>query len=80
VRTQVAIVGAGPAGLLLAHLLHREGIESTGAKGLNLAVLPHLLDPDPFARKLQTARLRYAWSSEAAARSLAENDAGPPYA
>jgi p-hydroxybenzoate 3-monooxygenase len=27
-RTQVAIVGAGPAGLLLAHLLHRGGIES----------------------------------------------------
>jgi len=28
VRTQVAIVGAGPAGLMLAHLLHRAGIES----------------------------------------------------
>ncbi len=27
-RTQVAIIGAGPAGLLLSHLLHREGIES----------------------------------------------------
>jgi p-hydroxybenzoate 3-monooxygenase len=27
-RTQVAIVGAGPAGLLLGHLLHREGIDS----------------------------------------------------
>src|SRR5690606_7817563 len=27
-RTQVAIVGAGPAGLLLAHLLARAGIES----------------------------------------------------
>jgi p-hydroxybenzoate 3-monooxygenase len=27
-RTQVGIVGAGPAGLLLAHLLAREGIES----------------------------------------------------
>jgi p-hydroxybenzoate 3-monooxygenase len=28
VRTQVAIVGAGPAGLLLSHLLHLRGIES----------------------------------------------------
>jgi p-hydroxybenzoate 3-monooxygenase len=28
VRAQVGIVGAGPAGLLLSHLLHREGIES----------------------------------------------------
>jgi p-hydroxybenzoate 3-monooxygenase len=27
-RTQVGIVGAGPAGLFLAHLLHREGIDS----------------------------------------------------
>jgi len=27
-RTQVGIVGAGPAGLILAHLLHQEGIES----------------------------------------------------
>jgi p-hydroxybenzoate 3-monooxygenase len=28
VRTQVGIVGAGPAGLVLSHLLHLEGIES----------------------------------------------------
>ncbi|MCW3835898.1 4-hydroxybenzoate 3-monooxygenase [Sphingomonas canadensis] len=27
-RTQVAIIGAGPAGMLLAHLLHREGVDS----------------------------------------------------
>lgn len=27
-RTRVAIIGAGPAGLLLSHLLHRHGIES----------------------------------------------------
>jgi p-hydroxybenzoate 3-monooxygenase len=27
-RTQVGIVGAGPAGLMLSHLLHREGVES----------------------------------------------------
>ena len=27
-RTQVGIVGSGPAGLLLSHLLHRRGIES----------------------------------------------------
>ena len=27
-RTQVAIIGAGPAGLMLAQLLHVQGIES----------------------------------------------------
>lgn len=27
-KTQVAILGAGPAGLFLAHLLHRAGVES----------------------------------------------------
>ena len=27
-RTQVAIIGAGPAGLLLAHLLRRSGVDS----------------------------------------------------
>ena len=27
-RTQVAIIGGGPAGLLLSHILHRNGIES----------------------------------------------------
>ena len=27
-RTQVAIIGGGPAGLLLSHMLAREGIDS----------------------------------------------------
>ena len=27
-RTQVAIIGWGPAGLLLSHMLHRNGIDS----------------------------------------------------
>src|SRR5262249_59723400 len=27
-RTQVGIVGAGPAGLMLSHLLHLEGVDS----------------------------------------------------
>src|SRR4029077_15696148 len=28
IRTQVGIIGAGPAGLMLSHLLHLQGIES----------------------------------------------------
>ena len=27
-RTQVGIIGAGPAGLLLSHILHLQGIDS----------------------------------------------------
>ena len=34
-RTQVGIIGAGPAGLLLAHLLHLEGIESVVLEARN---------------------------------------------
>ncbi len=45
----------------------------------HMTTLLHRLDTDPFAIQLQTARLRYAWTSEAAARSLAENYAGLPY-
>jgi p-hydroxybenzoate 3-monooxygenase len=33
IRTQVGILGAGPAGLLLAHLLHKAGIESVVVDG-----------------------------------------------
>jgi p-hydroxybenzoate 3-monooxygenase len=29
-RTQVGIIGAGPAGLFLSHILHLQGIESGG--------------------------------------------------
>ena len=32
-RTQIGIVGAGPAGLLLSHLLHLRGIESAVSAG-----------------------------------------------
>ena len=32
-RTQVGIIGAGPAGLVLSHLLHRRGIESVVLEG-----------------------------------------------
>ncbi len=32
-RTQVGIIGAGPAGLMLSHLLHRSGVESVVLEG-----------------------------------------------
>ena len=35
VRTQVGIVGAGPAGLLLGHLLHLNGIDSVIVENRN---------------------------------------------
>ena len=51
VRTQVAIVGGGPAGLMLSHLLAREGIESTVVE---LRSRQEIADRDPVAGKLQT--------------------------
>ncbi|MGH2467105.1 MAG: 4-hydroxybenzoate 3-monooxygenase [Candidatus Limnocylindrales bacterium] len=40
-RTQVGIVGAGPAGLLLSHLLHLEGIESVVLEDRSRAYVQH---------------------------------------
>jgi p-hydroxybenzoate 3-monooxygenase len=40
-RTQVAIIGAGPAGLLLAQLLHQRGIESVVLEARSREYLEH---------------------------------------
>jgi p-hydroxybenzoate 3-monooxygenase len=40
-RTQVAIVGAGPAGLMLSHLLHLQGIDSVVLEGRDRAYVEH---------------------------------------
>ena len=40
-RTQVAIVGAGPAGLMLAHLLSLQGIEFVVLETRNRAYVEH---------------------------------------
>jgi p-hydroxybenzoate 3-monooxygenase len=40
-RTQVGIVGAGPAGLMLSHLLHRAGIESIIVEGRSREYIEH---------------------------------------
>jgi p-hydroxybenzoate 3-monooxygenase len=40
-RTQVCIVGAGPAGLLLSHLLYREGVESTVIENRSREYIEH---------------------------------------
>ncbi|TYB41940.1 4-hydroxybenzoate 3-monooxygenase [Actinomadura chibensis] len=40
-RTQVAIIGGGPAGLLLSRLLHRQGIESVVLESRDRAYVEH---------------------------------------
>lgn len=40
-RTQVGIIGAGPAGLLLSHLLHLRGIESVVLEARSRAYVEH---------------------------------------
>ncbi len=40
-RTQVGILGAGPAGLMLSHLLHRAGIESVVIESRDRAYVEH---------------------------------------
>jgi p-hydroxybenzoate 3-monooxygenase len=42
-QTQVAIVGAGPAGLLLSHLLHQQGVESVVLEDRDRAYVEHRL-------------------------------------
>ena len=46
-RTQVGIVGAGPAGLLLAHLLHQQGIESVVIEILQQGKRQKQMHPPP---------------------------------
>src|SRR5579884_964546 len=41
IKTQVGIVGAGPAGLLLSHLLHRRGIESVILESRSRSYVEH---------------------------------------
>ena len=40
-RTRVGIIGAGPAGLLLAHLLHQQGIETVVLEARNRDYVEH---------------------------------------
>jgi len=40
-RTQIGIIGAGPAGLVLAHLLHLEGIESVVIENQSRRYIEH---------------------------------------
>ena len=41
IRTQVCIVGAGPAGLLLSHLLHLQGVESVVVENRSREYVEH---------------------------------------
>jgi 2-polyprenyl-6-methoxyphenol hydroxylase-like FAD-dependent oxidoreductase len=75
-KTQVAIVGAGPAGLLLGRLLEQQGWRAQHFSRWMTQMLH--LDPndDAYGRELQRSQLHYVSSSLAARTSLAENYVG----
>ena len=50
-ETQVGIVGAGPAGLLLAHLLHLRGIESVVLEARSRDHVIHRVGPACSSRR-----------------------------
>jgi 2-polyprenyl-6-methoxyphenol hydroxylase-like FAD-dependent oxidoreductase len=64
VRTQVGIVGGGPAGLLLSHLLHPQGIESVALEHGTAGLLN------------EVGELDYVTTSRDAATTIAENYVG----
>lgn len=75
-RTTIGIIGGGPAGLLLARLLHRAGLDCVVLES------PRMLHADPdgdaFEHRLQLARLRRITASRPAAAELAANYTGLP--
>jgi len=75
-RTRAAIVGTGPAGLMLGRLIERQGIE-------NVILEPQMLDVDPaedaYGEQPSRSQVRYVCKSRAAATSLAENYVGLPF-
>ncbi len=89
-RTQVGIVGAGPAGLVLAARLAAAGLDAYSDRCLArvcrvhdfstwMTTLLHL-DPlgDPFDLRLQRSRQEEVARSRALATNLAENYVGLP--
>jgi 2-polyprenyl-6-methoxyphenol hydroxylase-like FAD-dependent oxidoreductase len=56
-RTQVAIIGAGPAGLLLSHLLAAEGVESVVLEARSREYVAARIR----AGILETSTLRRVW-------------------
>ena len=77
-RTQVGIVGAGPAGLILSHPLHLQGIDSIAIES-QARRLHRFEGGDGFDYRRQLAELAHATTSRAGATSLAENYTGLPF-
>ena len=62
-RTQVGIVGAGPAGLLLAHLLHLAGIESVILEARSRAYVESRIRAGVLEHDVARCWSRPAWAS-----------------
>src|ERR1019366_205183 len=77
-RTLVGIVGAGPAGLILSHPLHLQGIDSIAIES-QARRLHRFEGGDGFDYRRQLADLDHVTTSRAGATSLAENYTGLPF-
>ncbi len=67
-RTQVGIVGAGPAGLLLSHLLHLQGIESVVVESRSRDYVEHACGRASWSRARWTCWCKRASASGCAAK------------
>jgi 2-polyprenyl-6-methoxyphenol hydroxylase-like FAD-dependent oxidoreductase len=90
-RTQIGIIGAGPAGLMLSHLLHLQGIESVVLESksrehcesrIRAGVLEHgtveLMVQSGVGARLQREGLTTASSCDSPGRGIASTSPSSP--
>ena len=67
-RTQVVIIGAGPAGLLLSHLLAQDGVESVIVETRSRAYVEARIRAGILEARRSTCSTRWAWAPDCVRR------------